>query len=85
MPKTHFRKHPDNTAVSLCNRVTSKLTDNTRHVGCRVCRDLIKAKGIPETPVKMVTRINMMSGLPYQEAEDTPSYCSPASEAYWSM
>jgi len=36
-------------------------------------------------PVKMVQRHNMMSGLPYMEAEDTPSYCSPASEAYWSM
>jgi hypothetical protein len=35
-------------------------------------------------PPKMVTRINMMSGLPYEEAEDTPSYCSPASEAFWS-
>jgi hypothetical protein len=36
-------------------------------------------------PVKMVTRINLMSGLPFEEAEDTPNFCSPASEAYWSM
>ena len=36
-------------------------------------------------PVKMVTRINLMSGLPFEEAEDTPGFCSPASEAYWSM
>jgi hypothetical protein len=38
-----------------------------------------------EHPVKMVTRRNMMSGKEYQEAENTPGYLSPASEAYWSM
>jgi len=36
-------------------------------------------------PVKMVQRVNMMSGKTYWEAENTPNYCSPASEAYWSM
>lgn len=36
-------------------------------------------------PVKMVERINLISGLPYMEAENTPNFCSPASEAYWSM
>ena len=36
-------------------------------------------------PVKMVERINLMSGLPYMEAEDTPNFCSPSSETYWSM
>lgn len=35
-------------------------------------------------PVKMVERINLLSGKPYMEAEDTPNFCSPASEAYWS-
>ena len=34
---------------------------------------------------KMVTRRNLMSGLEYQEAEDTPGHMSPASESYWSM
>ena len=33
----------------------------------------------------MVTRTNMMSGTAYQERYDTPRYCSPSSEAYWSM
>jgi hypothetical protein len=33
----------------------------------------------------MVTRINMMTGLEYQEKLNTPNYCSPASESYWSM
>jgi len=31
-----------------------------------------------------VTRKNMMSGYEYQERYDTPSYCSPSSESFWS-
>jgi len=38
-----------------------------------------------EFPVKMVERVNIMSGKTYMEAENTPGYMSPASEAYWSM
>jgi hypothetical protein len=34
---------------------------------------------------KMVTRINMMSKKEYQERANTPIYCSPAYESYWSM
>lgn len=36
-------------------------------------------------PVKMVERVNLMSGKTFMEAEDTPNFCSPASETYWSM
>ena len=32
-----------------------------------------------------VTRTNMMTGKEYQERYDTPRFCSPSSEAYWSM
>lgn len=32
---------------------------------------------------KMVQKVNMMSGQTYWESINTPSYCSPASEAYW--
>lgn len=32
-----------------------------------------------------VTRTNMMGGGKYQERYDTPNYCSPSSESYWSM
>ena len=35
--------------------------------------------------VYMVTKKNLLSGKEYQEASNTPSYCSPSSEAYWSM
>jgi hypothetical protein len=34
---------------------------------------------------KTVTRVNLMSGKEYQESVNTPSYCSPSSESYWSM
>jgi len=33
---------------------------------------------------RKVERVNMMSGKTYWESINTPSYCSPASEAYWS-
>ena len=31
-----------------------------------------------------VTRKNMISGKEFQERYDTPYYCSPSSETYWS-
>jgi hypothetical protein len=31
-----------------------------------------------------VTRRNMISGEEFQERYDTPYYCSPSSETYWS-
>ena len=31
-----------------------------------------------------VKRVNMMSGLEYYESVNTPSFCSPSSESYWS-
>lgn len=32
-----------------------------------------------------VTRRNAMTGAEFQERYDTPYYCSPSSDAYWSM
>ena len=32
-----------------------------------------------------VTRKNLMTGKEYQERYDTPYFCSPSSESYWSM
>lgn len=34
---------------------------------------------------KKVKRVNLMTGKEYWEDVNTPYYCSPASEAYWSM
>ena len=32
-----------------------------------------------------VTRKNLMGGREYRERYDTPYFCSPSSESYWSM
>jgi hypothetical protein len=32
-----------------------------------------------------VTKQNLMGGTEFQERYDTPRYCSPSSETYWSM
>ena len=34
---------------------------------------------------RMVERTNMMSGKKFMESINTPYYCSPRSETYWSM
>jgi hypothetical protein len=48
--------------------------------------DCLRVDGfIPELHETYVTRVNMMSGLKYQERYDTPRFCSPSSESYWSM
>jgi hypothetical protein len=31
-----------------------------------------------------VTKVNLISGQPFTERYDTPYYCSPSSETYWS-
>lgn len=36
-------------------------------------------------PAGYSVKRNLMSGEEYLEADDTPIYCSPASESYWSM
>ena len=34
---------------------------------------------------RMVERTNLMTGQKYQEDVNTPNFCSPASESFWSM
>jgi hypothetical protein len=40
---------------------------------------------IVEARETWVTKRNMMSGQTYRERYDTPYFCSPSSETYWSM
>ena len=42
-------------------------------------------KFVTEIHETYVTQTNLMSGKEYQERYDTPYYCSPSSESYWSM
>lgn len=37
-----------------------------------------------ETIEKTVERTNLMSGKTFRESVNTPYYCSPSSESYWS-
>ena len=60
---------------------------------CPVTQDYIqtvvsdkKAQGYQvQVHETFVTRTNLMGGAEYQERYDTPRFCSPSSEAYWSM
>ena len=40
---------------------------------------------IVELHETFVTKTNLMGGKEFTERYDTPYYCSPASESYWSM
>ncbi len=35
--------------------------------------------------VHLVRRINLIGGKEFWEPSNTPNYCSPSSESYWSM
>lgn len=54
------------------------------------CRDgesysVASLKDFNENVVKMVEKTNLMTGEKFMERSDTPYYCSPSSETYWSM
>lgn len=38
-----------------------------------------------DTIEKTVVRTNLMTGKPFTESANTPYFCSPSSESYWSM
>jgi hypothetical protein len=65
---------------------TDYATDNLSMLEHTVKHSTRASKGeryeIHET---MVERVNMMGGGRYMERYDTPRYCSPSSESYWSM
>lgn len=50
-----------------------------------VIEDLNRQGFVAQLFETFVTRKNMMSGKEYQERYDTPYYCSPSSESFWSM
>ena len=61
-------------------------TDNLSMLEHTVKHTYLPSQGFRyEIHETMVTRTNMMGGAEYQERYDTPRYCSPSSEAYWSM
>ena len=44
-----------------------------------------RKKFVTEIHETYVERRNIMSGKVYKERYDTPNFCSPSSESYWSM
>jgi hypothetical protein len=50
-----------------------------------VAEEKIKLGFIVEVFETFVTKTNLMGGKEFQERYDTPHFCSPASESYWSM
>jgi hypothetical protein len=61
-------------------------TDNKSMLEHTVKNTWLKSAGFRyEIHVTMVERTNMMGGAKYMERFDTPNYCSPSSESYWSM
>lgn len=61
-------------------------TDNLSQLEHTVKHTWLKSQGFRyEIHKTMVTRTNLMGGAEYTERFDTPRYCSPSSEAYWSM
>ena len=52
----------------------------------RISKKFPKAKGYRfEIFETYVTKKNLLNGQEFQERYDTPYYCSPSSETYWSM
>ena len=51
----------------------------------RVAQDFRETGLVATVFETYVTKKNMMTGAEFQERYDTSYYCSPSSEAYWSM
>ena len=61
-------------------------TDNLSMLEHSVKHTWLKSQGFRyEIHKTFVERVNLMGGKTYTERFDTPRYCSPSSEAYWSM
>jgi hypothetical protein len=58
---------------------------STRDYIDTVVKSYVKDGFIAEAFETYVTQKNMMSGKEYQERYDTPGFCSPSSESFWSM
>ena len=54
-----------------------------------LAKQVHKHRGLDKLHFKVyqtyVTRVNALTNAEYQERYDTPSFCSPSSESYWSM
>ena len=81
MEKARYRRAHD--AKRLVAKLNAAQSDWDRnHIGGYAYTD---SADYNTNVVRMVTRVNLLSGKEYQEASNTPGFMSPSSEAYWSM
>ena len=66
----------------LC-KASGLLPTDVNYPGVRFA--IAETQHFHNTIEKMVTKKNMMSGKEFKETANTPYYCSPSSETYWSM
>jgi hypothetical protein len=71
------------------HKLTHKMdyVDITRQEAVLFAKALV-SKGVGESfavCLTYVTKKNLLSGKEFQERYDTPHFCSPSSETYWSM
>lgn len=57
---------------------------STSHFIEQIAKDFREAGFVAEVFETYVTKKNMMNGAEFQERYDTPYYCSPSSETFWS-
>lgn len=60
-------------------------TPSTRDYIDTVAADMRQRGYVVQVFETFVTRNNLVGGREFQERYDTPYYCSPSSESYWSM
>ena len=58
---------------------------STRDYIDTVAADMCQRGYVVQVFETFVTRNNLVGGREFQERYDTPYYCSPSSESYWSM
>ena len=63
----------------------SKRATETFHSTAEQAAKILPKNGRAEIHKTFVTRQNMMTLIDYLERYDTPPYCSPSCESYWSM
>ena len=72
-------------AKAARTRILNKEHEKTGQVRPNTDYEIAESDVFYASIEKRVPRENMMSGKTYYEGVNTPNYCSPASEAYWSM
>jgi hypothetical protein len=74
--------------MNECDILSDELYRATNGVAKAMDKDdyaIADATDFHDNIEKMVTRVNLMSQKEFEERANTPIYCSPAFESYWSM